>query len=105
MRRALLLGLAATACDGIRATIIDHYPTDYGVEDAPGAAQAAPTPQGLAPTFDGPDATRPQAPVRLIPVLEGLREPTDVRFLPGRPDEVLVAEKQGMLARYRVSTG
>lgn len=105
MRRALLLGLAATACDGIRATIIDHYPTDYGVEDAPGAAQAAPTPQGLAPTFDGPDATRPQAPVRLTPVLEGLREPTDVRFLPGRPDEVLVAEKQGLLARYRVSTG
>ena len=91
MRRALLLGLAATACDA-SGPPPPPLPRRRGGRRAR-AAQAAPTPQGLAPTFDGPDATRPQAPVRPIPVLEGLREPT-TSGSPGRPDEVLVAEKQ-----------
>jgi glucose/arabinose dehydrogenase len=58
----------------------------------PVAAAAVPT---LEPTFDGADAGRPQLPVRLVPVVRGVAQPTDVAQVPGHPAQLVILGKQG----------
>jgi glucose/arabinose dehydrogenase len=48
-----------------------------------------------APVFDGADGVRSQIPLRLVKVAEGFVSPTDVLFVPGRNDLIVVAEKAG----------
>lgn len=53
----------------------------------------------LQPKFEGLDAGRTRIPVGLSVVLEKLKEPTDVQFLPGSNKELVVCEKGGRV-RY-----
>lgn len=48
-----------------------------------------------APVFDGADGVRSQIPLRLAKVAAGFVSPTDVQFVPGRNDLIVVAEKAG----------
>lgn len=105
MLRALALPLLVIAqgCDRVRATIIENYPSDYEVEAPTGGAQAAQA--GLSPTFDGTDAGRTPIPVRLVPVLEGLKEPTDLQFVPTAQGRVVALEKGGTARVIELATG
>lgn len=49
----------------------------------------------LEPTFDGADQRRPQQRVILEPVIQGVVQPTDLAFVPGRSDRVVVLSKGG----------
>lgn len=46
-------------------------------------------------TFDGPDADRPRLPVRLEPAISGIVAPTDLAFVPGHEDQLVVLSKGG----------
>jgi glucose/arabinose dehydrogenase len=49
----------------------------------------------LQPEFEGKDANRSRIRIGLTPVLTGLVEPTDIRFLPGSSHQLIVTEKAG----------
>jgi glucose/arabinose dehydrogenase len=49
----------------------------------------------LEPTFDGPDASRPQLRVVLEPVISQVPQPTDLAFVPGHEGQVVVLSKTG----------
>ena len=101
MRRAtaVLVLAGAWGCADLRAVVIDHYPTAYG-EDL-----QAPTGVRVVGRMDGGDLARSQLPVALAPVVQGLSEPTDVQFPPGRNDVVVVAEKGGTARVFDVASG
>lgn len=100
----LLLPALLAGCDGIRALVIENYPSDYAPEAAAGTgAQAAG--RGLQGAFDGPDAGRAQLALRLSPVVEGLQEPTDIQFPPGRSDRMVVLEKGGAARIFEMPDG
>jgi glucose/arabinose dehydrogenase len=103
MLRALPLLLVTSGCDSLRATIIENYPSDYEAVSAAGGAQAAQA--GLSPAFDGVDAARTKIAVRLVPVVGGLKEPTDLQFVPGAPDRLVALEKGGAARMLQLSTG
>ena len=83
----VLCGLAC-ACVDLRAFVIAHYPTAYG-DDV-----QIPASEVWRGRFDGGDVQREQIPVALGVVISGLSQPTDVQFVPGRSDRVLIAEKE-----------
>lgn len=100
MRRALPLALLTLTlgCDGLRAVVIDNYPTAYSAEA--GAAVRRTTPGAI----DGPDLARLQlsAPVALAEVVTGLNQPTDIQFPPGRSDVMVVLQKDGRARRFSI---
>ncbi len=49
----------------------------------------------LQPTFDGPDAPRAQLPGRLVPMVRDVGQPTDLAFVPGHPERLVVTSKWG----------
>jgi len=63
------------------------------------------------PSFRGADRDRPQVEVALEPIIAGkgmvkAKSPTDMAFLPGSEDPVLVvAEREGLLIWHRLSDG
>lgn len=59
----------------------------------------------LEPVFDGVDADRTQVPVRLVPVAERLGQPTDLAFVPGHPDLMVVTSKWGTIHLVDLATG
>lgn len=50
----------------------------------------------LDPAFDGADATRPRVEVHLEQRIRGVHQPTDLAWIPGREDRVVVLSKTGM---------
>lgn len=93
---ALTLTVCFTVgCDGCRQTAMKAWSKTY-------------TPQGdpskLRPTFDGLDASREHIPVQLHLVAEGFSEVTDLQFVPGQPDLLLVLQKGGTLSWVRLSS-
>jgi glucose/arabinose dehydrogenase len=61
---------------------------------APEGADLGPT---LTGTFEGADVERPQVSVRLVPVAAGVGQPTDLLFVPGHPERMVVTSKWGSL--------
>ena len=97
MRSMIVLGLLLTGCDGLRACVIRHWPQEYTATAAPssGTAQAASHWPSGVPFTDGPDLAIPKMSVALKLVAEGLKEPTDIQFVPGSSTQMLVLEKAG----------
>ena len=102
MKHLALLGLGLTlsGCDALRA-VVEVYPMKY---EPPSPAEAAlvtgePWPDGF-PRFGGSDEARDRVSIRLVPVLEGLKQPTDLVFFPGSTSSGLVLEKQGRLSHF-----
>jgi glucose/arabinose dehydrogenase len=79
----------------MRRMAVELSPPQVEVVDSP----------SLVPLFSGADLEREQVAVRLEPVLEGLVEPTDLQFAPGRTDTLLVAEKSGRIRRADLTLG
>lgn len=101
VRIALAASLVLLAgCDGVRAVLVDTVAPTYAAE--PGQAEVDGT---LTPTFDGPDASRPQLPLRLVPVATGLSQPTDLQFVPGHPTWLVVLEKGGQAKIVDLTAG
>ena len=103
MKHLALLGLGLTlsGCDALRAWVVEVYPMKY---EPPSPAEAArvtgePWPDGF-PKFGGSDEARDRVSIRLVPVLEGLKQPTDLVFFPGSTSSGLVLEKQGRLSQF-----
>ncbi len=59
----------------------------------------------VSPTFDGADADRKQLPVKLVPRITGVPQPTDVAFVPGHPERVVVLSKSGKATLVDLKTG
>ncbi len=59
----------------------------------------------LEPVFDGADAERVQLPVRLVPIAEGIGQPTDLAFVPGHPNHLAVTSKWGTIHLVNLQTG
>ncbi len=57
-----------------------------------------------APVFDGADATRTQITIGLRKVADGFQAVTDVQFLPGRNDLIVVAQKAGRAEWAKLNT-
>jgi glucose/arabinose dehydrogenase len=83
---ATLIASALPGCDGLRAMIINVYPSDYAPVAEGGEAQAQP----------------PQR-VQLKPRVTGLQQPTDAQFSPAHPGLVLIAEKAGSAQLFDLS--
>ncbi len=100
-RSPVALLVLLSGCDGVRATVVDAMPPSYEADDAEvvGAVEA------LSPTFSEADRTRPQVSIRLVPVVSGLTEPTDLQFLPGPAPQLVVLEKAGTARVFELSTG
>lgn len=60
--------------------------------------------QSDAGIFDGADAARTRLPVALVKVAEGFNMPTDVQFVPGRDDLLVVAQKAGRAQWLKLGT-
>ena len=108
MRRlaSLSLLLALAGCDALRAWVVEVYPMKY---EPPGEAQVAKLasmswPDGF-PKFSGSDEERDRVSVGLEPVLDGLKQPTDLVFFPDSVSSGLVLEKQGRLSRFDLDKG
>jgi len=103
MSRLALLAmlLCLTGCDTLRAWVIEVYPMKYEPPSETQGVRSASSawPDGF-PQFSGSDADRVQVLVALEPVLEGLRQPTDLVFFPGSTSTGLISEKQGRLSRF-----
>ena len=100
----LAVGLLLGGCDGLRAVVVEHYPNAWDEELGTARAADASGP-AMQPIFDGKDAARSQLPVALAPLVTGLVQPTDVQFPPGRSDVMMVAEKEGRVRVFDVSSG
>lgn len=63
---------------------------------------AAPGPQVV---YDGADGARPRIAIRLLPIAQGLTQPTDVQAVPGQPGLLVVLEKTGTARWIDVTAG
>lgn len=99
MKRTSWLSIAALAglfacngsgCAAARRAVVNFFTEDY---------KPAGNPADPSAVFEGPDAARPRVDVRLTPVMDGLDQPTDIQFVPGR-DVMVVLEKPGA-ARWK----
>ena len=97
------LFLSLVGCDTIRAVVIERYPIDYKPE---GGEQTSATPQqttvwpASAPKYTGSDEKREHVSIKLTPILQGLKEPTDLIFFPGSSTSGFAIEKGGRLSRF-----
>lgn len=85
----LLAPLAVGACGGcqsLKGTLVEVFTPTYRIE---GAAS------GFEPRFEGRDRTRRRLPIRLVEVARGFEQITDLKFVPGRPNLLVVLEKPG----------
>ncbi len=57
------------------------------------------------PTFDGLDLKRKHLDVVLSKVIAGVSNPTDIQFVPGKPDLVIVLEKAGKARWFDIEQG
>lgn len=62
-------------------------------------------PAALEPEYAGADAGRRQVAVKLVPVAEGLSQPTDLQPVPGQPDLMVVLQKKGQARWLEPDTG
>lgn len=108
MTRLLSLSfcLALAGCDALRAWVVEVYPMKYEPPSEAQTAQIASTawPDGF-PKFSGSDGRREQVEVQLVPVLEGLKQPTDMVFFPDSNSRGLILEKQGRLSLFDLDQG
>ena len=92
---AVLLALCGGACrEAGRAAILWLTPR-YKPEGVPNRASL----------YEGADAARPRIAVRLVPVADGIVRVTDIQFVPGSPDRMVVCEKDGGLVQVSLSSG
>lgn len=103
MRRRLLglLAVLLVVVLGVVVALVAADRTEVGRQalvsalSASGPTAAVADVAALEPTFDGADAARPQLPVRLVPVVTGVVQPTDVAPVPGQPQRLVILGKQG----------
>ena len=55
--------------------------------------------------YEGRDKERPRLAVRLVPVARDVVRVTDIQFVPGSPDAMVVVEKDGRLVQISLATG
>jgi glucose/arabinose dehydrogenase len=75
--------------DGVRRWLV------RALDPIPAPAAAADV-KRLRPTIEGLDVGRPVVPVRLEPRVTGIPQPTDLSWVPGRPDRLVVLSKVGV---------
>jgi hypothetical protein len=68
-------------------------------------AGARPPDVDTVPAFTGADADRPHIAVRLDNVTDGLPNPTDVQFPPGRSDVAIVLSQGGFAQWVSIADG
>lgn len=68
----------------------------------PTAAASASPQEGR---FEGLDTDRPQLATRLVPVITGVSQPTDLAVVPGHPDRAVVLSKGGTASLVDLQTG
>lgn len=65
----------------------------------------APSADGAGvPIFDGLDTARTHLPIRLVKIAEGFQLPTDVQFVPGSDDVIVVLQKAGRADWVKLNT-
>jgi glucose/arabinose dehydrogenase len=103
MMHAVLLMLAMTACDSVRAIVIKNYPQEH--EPVIVGAGDASAKSAVHPAFNGPDEKREQVSILLTPVMDKLDQITDMQFVPGSSNHGLILEKKGIASHFDLSTG
>ncbi|MEN0064193.1 MAG: PQQ-dependent sugar dehydrogenase [Myxococcota bacterium] len=97
-RTRLLPAAAATVMGvGLGTALALQLPQDWFGAAAPPPEPYQPTIGPLTPTFEGPDQERTKVDVRLVPIVAGIGQPTDLAFVPGHPDRMVVTSKWGTL--------
>ncbi|MEL6346902.1 MAG: PQQ-dependent sugar dehydrogenase [Myxococcota bacterium] len=96
LRSVALASLAGLFIGGVVAYTSTRRPT---------IVDARPVGPALTGIFEGIDIERRQIPVRLIPVVEGVGQPTDLAFVPGHPDKLIVSSKWGTLHLVDLTAG
>lgn len=91
----LLASLTFVGCIEIRRALTHLFSGSYGPPDA--------IPE-LKAEFSGPDTSRRRVPARLIPVVRGLDQPTDIQFDPKNPQVMVVLEKEGKMKWYDMTS-
>jgi glucose/arabinose dehydrogenase len=89
---ALVLYLAWPA---VRHALVERFSPAYVPEAA----------RDFTPVFDGKDAGRPTIRILLRRVATDLFQPTDVAFVPGQPDLMVVLEKPGKMRLFELREG
>jgi glucose/arabinose dehydrogenase len=91
----LVAGIVAsvTWCQSARKSAINAFTPEYKAEE--GALEAV---------IDGNDVGRPRLPAKLTVLFEKLIQPTDLQFVPGDPQLLLVLEKAGPLKWVDLAT-
>jgi len=74
---------------------------DVGRPPDPVGAEGPP----LEPVLDGPDARRHAIAVKLVPMIVDVGQPTDLAFVPGHPDRLVVTSKWGSIHLVDVPRG
>lgn len=88
-------GMLLGGCREAGRTIIRWFTPKYTAQEG---AEAA-------PVYDSMDAQRPRIELRLVPIGSGMDKITDLQFLPGRSDRLLVLEKDGGLLFCQIPCG
>jgi len=95
---ALVLVVSAARSDSVKRLLVATL-------DATPAPAAAAQVEVLQPTLDGRDTTRRPIAVQLVPVITGIAQPTDLAFVPGQEDQVVVLSKTGVATWVDLTTG
>ena len=61
--------------------------------------------QVLLPQYSGKDHSREKIGVILTPIIHGLRQPTNLQFVPGYPDVLAITQKAGVLHWANLKSG
>lgn len=95
---ALLIGAMLVAAQSVRLrrALIEQLDPNYSVQAAP---------PDLRAEFTGKDAARPRLDIALTAVASGLSQPTDIQFVPGDPQLMVVLEKKGAARWFDLATG
>lgn len=103
-----ILSLATAAVVGVAvgATLATQLPGNWlTTDDSPLPDDVRPKTRPLRSVFEGPDARRETVAVTLVPMVADVGQPTDLAFVPGHPDRLVVASKWGSLHLIDLADG
>ena len=91
-----LLIFSVSGCSEMRHRLVTWFTPEYELQTDD---------TDLQPTFEGADATREQIPIQLVRVATGLSQPTDIQFVPGQTDLMVVLERGGAARWFSLDSG